>query len=306
MDWDDLRSFLAIARSRSLSGAARDLGLRQSTMSRRLAALEAKAGARLLQRTPRGYELTALGEAVLGNAERMEAEAIAVERTVQGRDVALSGVVRITTVEVIANLLLPPAIAALQAKYPGISVDVLSDPRSLSLERREADIAIRMARFEGNDLVSRRMCMAESALYASPAYVAAHAPHPGMPASSEQSVITLLDDQAHLAEARWLAEQVPGARIAMRTNNRDAQAAGASAGLGIACLPCYVAAGNSGMVRLGAFGPGPAREVWLGVHGDLRHMPRIRAAIEALDAEFARQRPLFAPDGNEGAPGDAR
>ncbi|WP_214647741.1 LysR family transcriptional regulator [Novosphingobium aerophilum] len=93
MDWDDVRSFLAIARARSLSGAARELGVRQSTMSRRLEALELRAGARLLQRTPRGYELTPLGEAVLGNAERMEAEAIAVERLVQGRDVALSGVV---------------------------------------------------------------------------------------------------------------------------------------------------------------------------------------------------------------------
>ena len=72
MDWDDVHSFLAIARARSLSGAARELGVQQSTMSRRLDGLEARAGARLLQRTPRGYELTALGEAVLGNAERME------------------------------------------------------------------------------------------------------------------------------------------------------------------------------------------------------------------------------------------
>jgi DNA-binding transcriptional LysR family regulator len=107
MDWDDVRSFLAIARTRSLSGAARELGVRQSTMSRRLEAMEARNGARLLQRTTSGYELTALGEAVLGNAERMEAEAIAVERMVQGRDVALSGVVRLTTVEVIANLCCP-------------------------------------------------------------------------------------------------------------------------------------------------------------------------------------------------------
>ena len=290
MDWDDVRSFLAIARARSLSGAARDLGVRQSTMSRRLEALEARAGARLLQKTPRGFELTPLGEAVLGNAERMEAEAIAVERVVQGRDVALSGVVRLTTVEVIANLLLPGAIVALQGKYPGIEVDVLSDSRSLNLSKREADLAIRMTRFEGNELVTRRMAMAGNALYASPAYLAAHGPL----GAEGHAIITVLEDQAHLPEPRWLAEQVPHARIALRSNSRDAQLAAARAGIGVACLPCFLADGDAGVARVEEAGMGPAREVWLGVHADLRHMPRIRAVIEALDAAFAAQKCRFA------------
>jgi DNA-binding transcriptional LysR family regulator len=292
MDWDDLRSFLAIARQRSLSGAARELGLRQSTMSRRLATLEAKSGARLLQRTPRGYELTALGEAVLGNAERMEAEAITVERLVQGRDVALSGLVRLTTVEVMAQRLLPSAIAALHAKYPGITVDVLSETRQLSLSRREADLAIRMARFEGAELVSRRMGVMASALYASGAYVAAHGTQLADPG---HAVITVLEDQAHLPEARWLADILPGARVAMRTNNRDGQAAAARAGLGLACLPRLLGDGDAragltglqALVEVAAPSPCPPREVWLGVHADLRHMPRIRAVIEALDGAFA-------------------
>jgi len=292
MDWDDVRSFLAIARMRTLSGAARSLGVRQSTMSRRLEALESRAGARLLQRTPSGYELTALGEAVLGNAERMEAEAIAVERMVQGRDVALSGVVRLTTVEIIAELLLPGAMARLRARYPGITIDVLSDPRSLSLSRREADLAIRMTRFAGNDLVSRRVASAANALYASEAYLARHGD--GKDGESESAIITVLEDQAHLPEARWLAERLPGARVALRSNSRGVQLAGARAGLGIACLPCILADGVPGLSRIDSAGMGPEREVWLGVHADLRHMPRIRAVIEALDAAFARARERFA------------
>ncbi|MBU6208164.1 MAG: LysR family transcriptional regulator, partial [Alphaproteobacteria bacterium] len=91
MDWDDLRNFLAIARLGSLSAAARALGVRQSTMSRRLAVLEERSGARLLLRTPSGYVLTALGDAVFKHAETMEAEAISAQRKVQGCDVALSG-----------------------------------------------------------------------------------------------------------------------------------------------------------------------------------------------------------------------
>jgi DNA-binding transcriptional LysR family regulator len=291
MDWDDVQSFLAIARARSLSGAARDLGVRQSTMSRRLEALEGKAGARLLQRTPRGYELTALGEAVLGNAERMEAEAIAVQRMVQGRDVALSGTVRVTTVEVIAEMVLPDAVAELQAQYPGITIDVLSDPRSLNLSRREADLAIRMAPFEGNELVSRRMATGASALYASRAYLDAHG-EPGD--GTGHAVITVLEDQARLPEQRWLFECLPRARVALRSNSRTAQLAAVRAGLGMACLPSFLGDSAPDVVRVTAVGPGPTREIWLGVHADLRHMPRIRAVIEVIDHAFARLRGTFA------------
>jgi DNA-binding transcriptional LysR family regulator len=291
MDWDDVRSFLAIARMRTLSGAARSLGVRQSTMSRRLEALESRAGARLLQKTPSGYELTALGEAVLGNAERMEAEAIAVERTVQGRDVALSGVVRVTTVDVMASRFMPAAIARLQQRYPGISVDVMSERRSLSLSRREADLAIRMVPFEGRELVSRRMGRSSSAIYASPDYLARMGRDL---TSTDHCVVTVLDDQAHMPEARWLAQVLPHARVAMRSNSFEALAGASMAGLGLTVLPCYLGDWMRGLEKVVTEGS-PPREIWLGVHPDLRHMPRIRAVIEALDAEFAAQAKLMAP-----------
>ena len=99
MDWDDLKIVLAISREGSLTGAARVLGLTQPTMGRRLAAFEAAMGARLLQRMPSGYVLTALGESVLVHAERIEAEVQAAERAMLGRDVALAGTVRVTTVD---------------------------------------------------------------------------------------------------------------------------------------------------------------------------------------------------------------
>lgn len=291
MDWDDVRSFLAIARARTLSGAARELGVRQSTMSRRLEALESKAGAQLLQRTPNGYELTALGEAVLGNAERMEAEAIAVERTVQGCDVALTGTVRLTTVEFIAEQLMPRAVMLLQDRYPGITVDVFSDPRSFSLSRREADLAIRMTRFDGNQLFSRRIATTACAIYASTEYLARHGDDLR---GGGHSVITVLEDQLHLPEPRWLAELTPGARVAFRSNSRSTQLGAVAAGLGVACLPCIMADSTPGVRRVQRAGMGPEREVWLGVHADLRHMPRIRAVIDAIDAVFEQSRSRFA------------
>lgn len=294
MDWDDVRTFLAIARSRSLSGAARDLAVSQSTMSRRLVALEQRVGARLLLKTPGGYELTGLGEAVLGNAERMEAEAIAVERAVQGRDVALSGQVRVTTVDIIATRVLPAALATLRNRYPGISLDVLPESRSLSLSRREADIAIRMARFEGMEVFSRRLATLNSALYASRSY------RESWPQPLDQGghgIITVLEDQEHLPEARWLKASLPGTTVTMRSNSREAQLAAVVAGIGVACLPCIVGDAVPDILRLDEAGFGPDREAWLGVHADLRHMPRIRAVIDAIEAAFVQQRDRLAPAG---------
>ncbi|WP_162528536.1 LysR family transcriptional regulator [Novosphingobium sp. BW1] len=290
MNWDDIRTFLAIARARSLSGAARELGLSQSTMSRRLVALEERSGARLLLKTPHGYKLTPLGESVLANAQRMDEDAMALERVVQGRDVALSGLVRLTTVETLANRLIPVAAARLREDYPGIAIDLLSDTRSLSLIEREADIAIRMVRFEHNELISRRMGTMVCALYASPDYLAAH---PEPLTDPGHCLITVMPDMAHQAEARWLLEKAPEAQVVYRSNSRDAQAGAVQAGLGIACLPQYLAETMPGVVRLKEQGLGPAREIWLGVHRDLRDMPRIRAVIDALDAAFKAERLRF-------------
>lgn len=290
MNWDDIRTFLAIARARSLSGAARELGLSQSTMSRRLVALEERSGARLLMKTPHGYELTGLGETVLANAQKMDEEALTLERLVQGRDEALQGRVRLTTVETIANRLLPIAVAHLRRAYPGITIDLQSDTRSLSLVEREADLAIRMVRFEHNELISKRMGTMVCALYASPEYRAAH---PEPLSEPTHTVITVMPDMAHQNEARWLAEKVPAGEVVYRTNSRDAQGGAAQAGIGIACLPIYLAEALPGLERITSAGLGPAREIWLGVHRDLRDMPRIRAVIEALDLAFKAERLRF-------------
>ena len=285
MEWDHLQSFLAIARAGSLSGAARELGVRQSTMSRRLVALEARAGARLLHKTPSGYALTTLGEAVLGNAERMEAEAIAIERAVVGRDVSLSGVLRITAVDIIAHRVLPAAVARLRCQHPGICVEVLADSRSLSLARREADIALRMVRFEGNELVARKLGEFPHALYASAAYLERHGP-PSADGTGH-AIITTLEDQDHIPESRWLAARFPLARQALRSNDREVHLSAARAHIGIVLMARFLGKAAPDLVELPpetSAAPPPTREIWLGVHQDMRTMPRIRAGVDAITA----------------------
>jgi DNA-binding transcriptional LysR family regulator len=133
LDWDDLRFFLTLTRTGSLSAAARDLRVAQSTVGRRLASLEASLGVRLLNRTPDGYLPTLAGEEVRVQAERLEAEALSLERIVGGRDTRLAGLVRVTCAETIASHILAPCFGALHAEHPDMMVELISNARELSL-----------------------------------------------------------------------------------------------------------------------------------------------------------------------------
>ncbi len=289
MDWDDLRTFLAVARHGTLSGAAKALGVTQPTMGRRLAALEERTGARLLQRMPGRYALTALGEAVLGNAERIEAEALAAERTITGRDVALEGIVRVTTVDTLAARLLAPALAELQVKHPGILVELVPDTRSLSLSKREADIAVRMSRFEGHEVAARRVGTMAIGLYAAPQWQSRLD-------DGNVRLVTVLDDQSHLPEATWLRDAFPEAKIGFRSNSREVQLWAAKSGAGIAALARYRADDEPGLVRIDRGKPDLLRDIWLGVHMDMRHMPRVRAVTDAVSGALKANAEILAPD----------
>lgn len=288
MDWDDLRTFLAVARHGTLSAAARKLGVTQPTMGRRLAAMEARTGARLLQRLPDGYALTPLGESVLGNAERAEAEVLAAERVITGKDVALEGVVRLTTVDTLAARIVAPALADLQLQHPGIIVELVPDTRSLSLSKREADIALRLSRFEGHEVSARRVGSLAMGLYASPAYF-------DRMARGDVRLITALEDQAHLPEFKWLREEFPDAEVGFRSNSREVQVHATIAGAGIAALARYRADIEPDLVRLNVAEADLARDIWLGVHVDMRHMPRVRAVTDAVIAALNKGASILNP-----------
>jgi DNA-binding transcriptional LysR family regulator len=138
LPWDDLQSFLAIARHGTLSAAARALGVRQTTMGRRLIALETRAGARLLAKTPGSYVLTPAGEAILAHVERIEAETLAIERRISGRDIRLEGVVRVTTIEILAVEVLTPAFARLRQEHPGIVLEIAGSGSAIALDLQGA------------------------------------------------------------------------------------------------------------------------------------------------------------------------
>ncbi|MDE2200379.1 MAG: LysR family transcriptional regulator [Rhodospirillales bacterium] len=295
LDWSDLQTFLAIARHGTLSAAGRAVGVGQTTMGRRLDALERRSGAQLLLKTPRGFVLTPSGEAILGNVERIEAESQAIARRITGREMRLEGQVRLTTVESLAVEILLPALGGLRDRHPGITLDIVANTRSLSLSMREADIALRVAAPRQNDLAVRRVGTLAYGLYASAAYLDRHG-MPDFPAGGAAHALVQNEaDLMGLPEMAWLAAILPAAWPALRSNSRFVQRAAAAAGLGIACLARYLGDG-AGLVRLAPPSPPPRRELWLAVHNDTRHTPRIRAVTDFLAATLRARASTLAPD----------
>ena len=284
MDWDDLRYFLAVARAGTLSAAARVLDVTQPTVGRRIDAFEKRLGSRLFQRTPAGFVTTPVGEAIRASCERMESEAIYAERHALGRDEGLEGRVRVTASEWIAVRVLGAALAPLLARNAGLSIDIVADARHLNLVKGEADLALRPSTFRQQTVYQRRLGQLDFALYASAAYVAEQRASQ-FADQTGHTMIAMADDVGDVARA-WLAANAKRARVVARTNGREQMATLAAAGVGLAVLPRIVGDATPGLQRVPTVVALPRPTLWLGVHRDVRALPRVRATITALAKGF--------------------
>ncbi|WP_165492693.1 LysR family transcriptional regulator [Lichenihabitans psoromatis] len=285
LDWDDLRYFLAVARLGSLSAAARQLHVAQSTVGRRLTSLEESLGVRLLNRTPDGYVQTLAGHDVRQQAERVEVEAVALERSVGGLDTRLSGLVRVTCAETIASNLVAPCFGTLHMQHPDIMIELIPNPRELSLSMREADISVRLRQPDQHDLVVRRIGTVAYALYASADYLERHGELDYDGGCPGHHLITQLDGIQDATQTEWLAALAPRARISMQTSSHAAALAAALHGGGLASLIRFRADREGGLVRVQV--PPlptaiPSSGIFLVVHKDNRRTPRIRVALDHI------------------------
>jgi len=275
MEWSDLKVFLAIARAGTLGAAARALGQTQPTMGRRLRALEQAVGQTLFQRTRDGFVLTAEGAAVLAHAERMEEEAIAFERRLAGRGETLEGTLRVSASDWFGARVLAPILAGFTRAHPGVTVELVTDSRLFSLARREADLVVRIRPFDEPEVVQRRLTHVPYALYA-----VAGTTEPGD--GTGCALVTMDTAFEAMPDVAWLARALPRARVAFRSNNREAQARACAAGAGFAVLPRPLGDAEPGLQRIDLGEAPPGRDVWLGFHRDLRRLARLRALLDAM------------------------
>jgi len=277
MDWEDLRYFLALAETGSLSAAARRLGVDHTTVARRVGSLEAALRVRLVDRLPRAVLLTEEGRRVAELGLRMEAEARAVLRAAGGMDEAVRGVVRVSAPPGFARAVLTRPLVALRRRYPSLAVDLIGEQGFADLDRREADLAIRLSPPEGDGLVVRKLGTMPFALYAAPDYVN------GRPAE-EWEFLAHDGFPVDLPQQDWLDAYAQGRAVAFRSNDHATLAMAAAAGLGAVLLPRYLGDDDPSLREIPCAEPWPCREIWMAVHDDLRRSPRVRAVMDCLAA----------------------
>lgn len=283
LNWNDLRVLLAVSRAGTMAEAAAELAIDQTTVARRLRALERACGTRLLDRVGGRYVATAAGEAALVRAGQMEEAAFALLSAVGERAAVPGGMVRLTAIQELIAAFLVPRFVGFRARYPEIDLEFVGDSGNLSLTRREADVALRLARPRDGTFIMRKLTELGFAVYG-PAGQTAPVPW------DRATWIAFDDSLAHLPEAQWLAREVAPAVIALRTNGLRSQIEAVRAGLGLAVLPCLIADTEAGLQRVSG-SPVLTRELWMLIHPELRATQRVRAVtdwlVEICSAEAA-------------------
>jgi DNA-binding transcriptional LysR family regulator len=297
-DWDDLRVFTAVARCGSTMAASRDLEISQTTVARRLDRLERQLGVELFQRQQSGCLLTSSGAELLPFAERVQAEAEVFGDRAAQRTRGVSGIIRVTTNEVFANLILTPALAEFAELHPGIRVQLIVTNEMLDLIKGEADIAVRAGvRPTGDGLLVRTLGVSSWAFYCAAGYASAQ----GMPKSlDELKLHNLVAGEGSIAGApaiRWVLDNCPPGKIQSYSNSLSNLVVAIRSGLGIGPLPIIVGDREPELIRCFP----PVRdfdgEVLLVSRADLSGLPPVRAFKEFIAPRIASLRQSLAEDG---------
>jgi DNA-binding transcriptional LysR family regulator len=282
--WDLYRSFLAVLQERSLSCAARALGLAQPTIGRHIDALEQAVGFQLFTRSQHGLAPTEAAEKLRPHAEALSATAASLLRVASAQGGAVRGAVRITASEVIGAEILPPIVTALREQYPELVIELVLSNAVEDLIRRDADIAVRMVKPSQGALVARHLGEIKLGLHAHRRYLDRH----GRPARlSELSDHALIGFDQETAALRSMLKRVTGFRrdtFALRANSDLAQLAAIRAGFGIGVCQVRLAERDEALVRVLPEAFELTLDTWLAMHEDLRTSRRCRVVFDALAA----------------------
>jgi DNA-binding transcriptional LysR family regulator len=280
--WDELRSFQAVLRDRSLSGAARRLGMKQPTLGRHIDSLEEALGVALFTRSPRGLTPTGAALNIASHVDDMAAASAALVRAATGEIAPDQGVVRVTASEVIGCEVLPPLLASFRAANPGVVIELALNNRNEDLSRRDADIAVRMVRPTQNNLVAQRIGETRIGLFAHRSYLDAF----GAPTNPEDlkahRLIGYDQDDRSFRAAGAFGVRVLREGFGFRCDSDLAQLAALRAGVGIGGCQENIAKRDPDLLRLLADSVAFSLEVWLVMHEDVRATPRIRLLFDHL------------------------
>ena len=289
LDWNDLRYFLAVAREGSTLAAGRALRVSQTTVARRIAALEEALKLHLFERRQAGYVLTPAGEELRDHAEAVEGAATDFASAAEARARDVSGTVRITSEEIYTAGLISPFLRELRERHPDIMIELDTAQQVRDLGAGEADIALRSSTKEQpNGLVGRRIAIDDWTLYCSRDYAARN----GVPRSIDDlrrhAIVGGGGGNLWRHYRAWLHDLGLEDQVAMHHASSTGLLSAVRSGLGVAVLPCIVAEADPDLIRCIPPRDGHGRVLWLLTHERVRHTPRIRAVIDFLYDRLSR------------------
>jgi len=302
VNWDDLKVFLAVQRKGSFAAAGRSLGVNATTVGRRITGFEEHLGARLFTRTADGLVATPTAEALLGAAEQMERQAKSVARQIAGEDARLEGVVRLAATSDFSSAFLLDQLGAFRRRHPEIELDLLTSTGLHDLSRGAADLAVRFStpgqgvpsgRQGPTDVLAQRVCRLGVGVFASRAYLDTA----GMPDDIEGFEgldLVIPPESMHFIPGHsWFQQMRPDNRVALTVDSIQAIVAATSAGFGLCAIPCFMAAHQPELVRIGAPQTVDERDLWLMMPADLKRVARVRAVREFLLEVFETWEPVL-------------
>lgn len=280
-DWNDLRYLLAVARGGSTLAASRKLEVNQTTVARRLEALEAALGVKLFDRSQTGSRLTQAGADLIELAETVERSAGALAERGAAHARGLAGVVRVTTNELTANVAIMPVLPEFHRLFPDIHVEMIITDQFLDLRAGEADVSVRAARaITDQDVVARRLLDISWALYASRGYIALHG-RPRTPADLAEHLLVGGDHPIGAIEAIvWMLAQAPDAEVVCRSNTLSNLTQAVKAGLGVGPLPRLIGAAEPDLIQCMVAPTDFASALWILTATALKTTLRVRAFID--------------------------
>ncbi|KSV95972.1 LysR family transcriptional regulator [Sinorhizobium sp. GL28] len=292
MNWDDVRMFLAVARTGQILAASKRLGVNHATLSRRVTALEETLKTRLLVRRPNGCELTAEGEIFLTAAERMETEMLAAQSQIGRIDTAIAGTVRIGAPDGFGVSFLAPRLGRLTARYPELKLQLVPVPRSFSLSQREADIAITIERPEQGRLVSSKLTDYTLGLYASWDYLEKHGTPQTIDDLREHRRIGYVEDLIFTPSLNFSAEIMRSWDASFEISSATGQTEAVRSSAGIGILHNYIARHTPELKRI-LPETTIRRAYWTTYHESARDLVRVRTVVAFLQELVTAEHQIF-------------
>ena len=278
MNWDDLRLFLAVARTGSISGAAKQLGVQHSTVSRRIRSFEEKLGTRLLERKTGRYELTQAGENVKEASGRIEREVLGVDGALLGKDAQQVGPLKVAALNNMASTVLMPMFASFSKSKPQVELHIIVSNIDASLSQREADVAIRLTNTPTETLIGKRIVTVASSIYGSRSYIEQLRKEGGECCGFHKSWTKQLDGgRPH----NFFSDDTQLTHSAIRE------------GVGVSLLPCFMGDADPLLARYSDPDPAYNLGLWLLLHPDLKRTARVLAFRDHMEQAIIEKRALF-------------